>query len=385
MAGAGRLLKDSDKIVFGEFWTAKQRQGHPIHHTVSYRASFKPELPSFFMKEFLKKKNRVVYDPFGGRGTTAIQANIEGHVAVHNDIHPLSIFLASARQYVPKLEDLEKKLNSLDLEAEVEDDPFDLNLLPFFHPRTLKEIKNLKKCMAEDPSVEMKFISLIALSRLHGHSTGFFSVYTFPQVSIPPEAQAKNNIKRGQTPEYRPIKPRIYQKMKRDLALPIPPFYHEFSKNNLYSLNSANSVPNLDSESVDLIVTSPPFLDKVDYEGDNWLRHWFLDISKSKDRKLSIFSNLNDWNEFIRSTLKESARVLKKGAYMVMEVGEVKKGNSILYLDEDVVRMAEGTGLVWNKTYVHTQSFTKLSNCWQVSNNEKGTNSNRCVVLRKVL
>lgn len=70
---------------------------------------------------------------------------------------------------------------------------------------------------------------------------------------------------------------------------------------------------------------------------------------------------------------------------MVMEVGEVKKGNSILYLDEDVVRMAEGTGLVWNKTYVHTQSFTKLSNCWQVSNNEKGTNSNRCVVLRKVL
>lgn len=56
MAGAGRLLKDSDKIVFGEFWTAKQRQGHPIHHTVSYRASFKPELPSFFMKEFLKRK-----------------------------------------------------------------------------------------------------------------------------------------------------------------------------------------------------------------------------------------------------------------------------------------------------------------------------------------
>ncbi|WP_039929267.1 DNA methyltransferase [Leptospira yanagawae] len=384
MAGAGRLLKDSDKIIFGEFWTAKQRQGHPIHHTVSYRASFKPELPSFFMKEFLKKKNKVVYDPFGGRGTTAIQANIEGHAAIHNDIHPLSIFLASARQYVPKYSELEKKLSSLDLDQEVEDDPFDKNLLPFFHPKTLKEIKNLKKYMAIDDSIEMKFISLIALSRLHGHSTGFFSVYTFPQVSIPPEAQAKNNAKKGIVPEYRPIKPRILQKMKRDLAMPIPPFYHEFSKYNLYSLSSANSVPHVESESVDLIVTSPPFLDKVDYEGDNWLRHWFLDISKSKDRKLSIFSNINDWNEFIRSTLKESARVLKKGSYMVMEVGEVKKGNSILYLDEDVVRMAEGTGLVWSKTYVHTQNFTKLSNCWQVSNNEKGTNSNRCVVLRKV-
>ncbi|MDF3820224.1 DNA methyltransferase [Leptospira sp. 96542] len=383
MAGANRLLKESSKILYGEFWTAKQRQGHPIHHTVSYRASFKPELPSFFINEFLKKKNRVVYDPFGGRGTTAIQANIEGHIAVHNDIHPLSIFLASARQYVPRLEDLEKKLNSLDLEKWNDEDEFDSKLLPFFHPKTLNEIKNLRRYIQIDDSVEMKFLGLIALSRLHGHSTGFFSVYTFPQVSIPPEAQAKNNLKRNVVPDYRPIKPRILQKMKRDLAKPIPPFYHEFSKNNIYSLNSANSVP-IESESVDLIVTSPPFLDKVDYEGDNWLRHWFLGIEKNPSRKLSIFRNINDWNEFIKSTLFESSRVLKKGAHMVMEVGEVKKGNTILNLDEDVVRMSLGTGLVWTKTYVHTQNFTKLSNCWQVSNNEKGTNSNRCVVLKKV-
>ncbi|TGN20118.1 site-specific DNA-methyltransferase [Leptospira idonii] len=383
MAGAERLLKESDKFLYGEFWTAKQRQGHPIHHTVSYRASFKPELPSFFMNEFLKKKKSVVYDPFGGRGTTAIQANIEGHVAIHNDIHPLSLFLASARQNVPGLERLIAKVESLDLSTENPEEEGDHLLLPFFHPKTLNEIKNLKKYMQEDDSPEMKFIGLIALSRLHGHSTGFFSVYTFPQVSIPSEAQRKNNIKRNQSPEYREVKPRIIQKMKRDMSVAMPPFYHEFSKENIYSLSSANSVPNIASESVDLIVTSPPFLDKVDYEADNWLRHWFLDISKNSERKLSIFSNLQDWNHFIRSTLKESSRVLKKGAYMVMEVGEVKKGKEILNLDEDVVNMAQGTGLVWSKTYIHTQTFTKLSNCWQVSNNEKGTNSNRCVVLRK--
>ncbi|BDA78356.1 DNA methylase [Leptospira kobayashii] len=383
MAGAERLKKESDKFLFGEFWTAKQRQGHPIHHTVSYRASFKPELPSFFMKEFLHKKKKVVYDPFGGRGTTAVQANIEGHFAIHNDIHPLSIFLASARQTVPSFDVLVKKLESLDLKKHIPEEEGDERLLPFFHPDTLVEIKNLKNYMKEDLSPEMQFLGLIALSRLHGHSTGFFSVYTFPQLSIPPEAQRKNNIKRHQTPEYRDIKSRIIQKMRRDLATPIPPFYHEFSKQNLYTLSSANNVPSIASESVDLIVTSPPFLDKVDYEADNWLRHWFLDIPKNSERKLSIFSNITDWNQFIRSTLKESSRVLKKGAYMVMEVGEVKKGKETLNLDEDVVDMAKGTGLVWAKTYIHTQSFTKLSNCWNVSNNEKGTNSNRCVVLRK--
>ncbi|MCZ8155387.1 MAG: DNA methyltransferase [Leptospira sp.] len=384
MAGAKKLLRDESRYLFGEFWTAKQRQGHPIHHTVSYRASFKPELPAFFMKEFLKKKKSVVYDPFGGRGTTAVQANIDGHIAIHNDIHPLSIFLASSRQYVPSLAELTKKVNQLDLSAPYPEEAEDKMLLPFFHPKTLSEIKNLRRYLAEDDSPIMRFIGLIALSRLHGHSTGFFSVYTFPQLSIPSEAQRKNNIKRNQTPEYREIKSRIIQKMKRDLSDPMPPFYHEFSKQNRYTLSSANFVPDIDSNSVDLIVTSPPFLDKVDYEGDNWLRHWFLNIPKNSERKLSIFSNVNEWNQFIKSTLKESSRVLKKGSHMVMEVGEVRKGKDIINLDEDVVNMAEDTGLVWDKTYIHTQQFTKLSNCWQVSNNEKGTNSNRCVVLRKV-
>ena len=34
----------------------------------------------------------------------------------------------------------------------------------------------------------------------------------------------------------------------------------------------------IDNESVHLTVTSPPFLDVVDYKADNWLRCWFLDI-----------------------------------------------------------------------------------------------------------
>ena len=32
-------------------------------------------------------------------------------------------------------------------------------------------------------------------------------------------------------------------------------------------------------DSIDLIVTSPPFLDVVDYPTDNWLRCWFAGIA----------------------------------------------------------------------------------------------------------
>ncbi|HNW34966.1 MAG TPA: hypothetical protein PKM25_08545, partial [Candidatus Ozemobacteraceae bacterium] len=55
--------------IYDEFWTAKQRQMHSLHYALSYRASFKPELPDYFIRKFTRDGGSVG-DPFGGRGTT---------------------------------------------------------------------------------------------------------------------------------------------------------------------------------------------------------------------------------------------------------------------------------------------------------------------------
>ncbi|MDO5845926.1 MAG: DNA methyltransferase, partial [Methanocorpusculum sp.] len=55
-----------------EFWTAKQRDANRLHE-VSYRACFKPQLPRFFIDALTLTGDRV-YDPFGGRGTTVVEA-----------------------------------------------------------------------------------------------------------------------------------------------------------------------------------------------------------------------------------------------------------------------------------------------------------------------
>lgn len=378
------IRKENDRVSLGEFWTSKQRQAHPIHYSVSYRASFKPELPSFFFSEFLTKKGSTILDPFGGRGTTAIQANLEGHYAIHNDINPLSIFLARSRQNIPNIEKMNHILDRLDLSKSSREDSLDRDLLAFYHRDTLKELKNLKEISQNDNSPEMQFIKLIALSRLHGHSDGFFSVYSFPQVSIPSQQQYKNNLKKGIQPEYRPIIPRIKNKIRRDLSKPLPPFFHEFSGKNQYFLSDVRKLNGVKSNSVDLIVTSPPFLDKVNYQLDNWIRHWFLDIPTETTDGISMFSDIKEWTEFMHSTLSSAKRVLKKGAFVVVEVGEVKKGKNIIPLDDHVLEAGISAGLEWSRTYINTQKFTKLSNCWKVSNNEKGTNSNRCVVLQNI-
>lgn len=374
----------------GEFWTARQRQMHPVHYSVSYRASFKPELPDFFMQRYLTGRS-VVLDPFGGRGTTALQANLNGHAAVHNDISPVSVFISSSRKSIPPIERIAARLESLDLArlgrpwTPEEKDRFS----PFFHERTFRELIGLRSIwMDERHDDELNYIMLTALTRLHGHSDGFFSAYSFPQISIPPEAQKRNNEKRGVMPGYRNVAERILKKARRDLSRPIPDAFHTASRSNRYLRGDARTLKGVRVNSVDLIVTSPPFLDKVDYAKDNWMRAWFIGVEEEvRSLSMAVFSDPEEWLAFMKGAILEMGRVLRVGGRAVIEVGEVEYGNRILYLEELLaslfpLRLRTGTLRV-EELFLHTQEFTKLANCWDVKNNEKGTNTNRCLVIRK--
>ena len=384
-------------IHVGELWTSRQRQMHPVHYAISYRASFKPELPAFFMDRYLtrrtgRKTPAVVMDPFGGRGTTVLQANLQGHAAVHNDMNPVAGFIARARGAVPPVERLIERTRQLDLRKRNFrlSERMKSDLLPFFHPDTLQEILNLRELVLNeaDADDELRYIGMTALSRLYGHSDGFLSVYTFPQISIMPGAQRRNNERRGQRPEYRDVAARIVRKLKRDLAEPLPPEFHAASARNRYTTADAREIKALRSSSVDLIVTSPPFLDKVDYLGDNWMRAWFLGLEEETRRiELAVMPEVDRWQSFMREAILEMGRVLRPGGRAVIEVGEVVSRKTVTHLEEVMLeflplKLRRGR-LVAEEVFINQQEFTKLANCWDVSNNTKGTNTNRCLVLRK--
>ena len=158
------------KVIRGEFWTASQRQMHTLHYVVSYRAAFKPELPDFFIRR-LSRENDVVLDPFGGRATTLLQANLLGRRAVHLDVNPISVRIAEAKSHPVEADAMASILAKLDLSRKREFSPVEEDLLTFYSPATLTELINLKKALADHPDdPTLRFIELIALSRLHGHS-----------------------------------------------------------------------------------------------------------------------------------------------------------------------------------------------------------------------
>ncbi|MBF0407233.1 MAG: site-specific DNA-methyltransferase [Candidatus Riflebacteria bacterium] len=373
--------------IFDEFWTAKQRQMHSLHYAVSYRGSFKPELPDFFIKKF-SDPGDIVGDPFGGRGTTALQSVLLGRRALSNDANPLSERLTYPKLNPITEEELEGRLNEINFErprklANEED------LSMFYHPDTYREILNLKDYLKENRDDVDRFIELIAISRLHGHSAGFFSAYSFPQISIPKSNQAKINKTRGVEPDYRDIKSRILKKGRLVLKDGEFEMMRKAAKKSLLTTSDSRDMSKWKSGSVDLIVTSPPFLNQVDYIADGWLETWFCGIEKTTlNGKIVQTPSLDEWMQFISDTLTELHRVVKSGGVVAMEVGEVRYQSKLLNLDEVLVKLISekkynAGQFSIREIYVQSQEFTKLANCFNVKNNVLGTNTNRIVLMER--
>jgi hypothetical protein len=85
--------------------------------------------------------------------------------------------------------------------------------------------------------------------------------------------------------------------------------------------------------SVDLLITSPPYLDVVNYATANWIRLWWLGIEevgrehgqgrKSLNAKLDHRHTYDSYREFFSRTLGGIGRVLKRNGVAILVIGDV--------------------------------------------------------------
>lgn len=371
-------------VFINEFWTSGQRQANKLHE-ISYRACFKPQLPKFFIDR-LTEAGDVVYDPFMGRGTTLIEAALLGRVPMGCDINPLSSLLTAPRLRIPNIEDIEARLRSLELDEPIETRE---DLLAFYHPNVLTKVSNLRQYFIDRRAAQANdsiddWIQMVATNRLTGHSPGFFSVYTMPpNQAVSVDSQMKINEKRKQTPPERDIIAIILKK-SRALMKEIDPDQQGLLSNSasrsLLLARSCDDTPEIAHDSVSLVVTSPPFLKIVAYELDNWLRCWFNGINPD-DVHLWQIQDPAAWQAKMTDVFRELRRVLKPGGHIAFEVGEISHGK--IKLEDLVIPAGHDAGLEVRLVVINDQDFTKTSNCWGVSNQTKGTNTNRIVLLRK--
>lgn len=371
-----------------EYWTSKQRQANSLHE-ISYRACFKPQLPRFFI-ELFSREGDTVYDPFNGRGTTVIEAALLGRNIIANDINPLSIILSESRLFIPDLKQLEERLGTI-IKIENNKKKADINLSMFYHPHTEREILLLKDYLVnkknnKNEDVLDKWIRMVSTNRLTGHSSGFFSVYTLPpNQAISPERQEKINRLLNQKPSYRDVKAIIIKKSKtliRDIDEALKNRLVKVSKNAKFFNSDAAKTSGIKDNSIQLTVTSPPFLDVVQYARDNWLRCWFNGIDiEQVEQEMIMSNNIDDWVDSMQKVFNELYRITKKDGWVAFEVGEIKNGS--VKLDEYIVPIGGNSGFQCHGILINEQIFTKTANIWGVKNNNGGTNTNRVVIFHK--
>jgi len=181
-------------------------------------------------------------------------------------------------------------------------------------------------------------------------------------------------------------------KAQRCLKAPFP------QNNRQVYLADSRNLEYVASNSVDLIVTSPPYLAVLDYTWNNWLRVWWLGRDRKAERaNLTLTRREEVYRPFMRKTLAEMYRVLRPNSAAVIVVGDVKIGtkartevvNSALLIWEEARQVGFGIDRLINDTYALNNRSMLVYNSlkWDYGVEDHATKSSvlidRCLVLTK--
>lgn len=336
------IIKASS-YTFNDSWkTAPSRWGHPLHKMVSRIGSFPPALAHWFLVRF-SKPNDVVLDPFSGKGTAPLEACLLGRVGIGNDLSPDAFTITHAKVRAIAMRSIynwvlesRKLTNILKNQIKIDEAPDEVQV--FFHKETLKQILIVRSLLLDKKDDASMFIKALMLGILHGPCEHHLSVKCSHSFSMSP-----NYIKKY-VRKYRLKKPRrdvfdsLLRKAMKVLSKGIPPV------KGLAFNNDAKNLP-LEDESVDLIITSPPYLSVLTTAWDNWLRLWFLGYDyKDVEKKLTQTSSPNIYIAHMRDFLKEFFRVLKANRACVLVLGDIKVARCKRSLADLVIKAGEEVG-----------------------------------------
>ena len=250
-----------------------------FHQLSPYFGKLKSKIARELIINYTKPDNTIL-DPFSGSGTVTLESLILNRHTIGNDINPYAVILTKAKMYPPhsSSEALKKAEYYINL-SKKEISKISLSEIPdwvkeFFHPTTLKETLALVRLLKRNGEY---FILACLLGILHHQSSGFLS---YPSSHMVPYLRDKK-FPKEKFPHlytYRDIKPRLLNKIKR--------VFKNSPKINPMLLRECKTEYaeelKLPENSIDAVITSPPYMDTLNYGGDNRLRLWFLGVDDYK-------------------------------------------------------------------------------------------------------
>jgi hypothetical protein len=353
---------------------------HGLHR---FPAKYIPQVPRWAIRQFANLDS-VVLDPFMGSGTSLVEGLCAVHQTYGVDIDPLAQLISRAKtnKYnMTKLNHLSKQI--LKGEMIPEGDCFlpmsgVKNITHWFSPVSWQELSKL-------------FTAIDCLKCSDEERDFFFCVFSsiLRWVSNADDQTQKTYVS-GTLVKHPPPVWETFKKFLTKALAGVTALEGERTDRNACVLEgTALSIP-LANSSVDLVVTSPPYLDSVDYMYNFMLEYFWLGPKLGVDNRpdynlrrrtpvgaknplqrsdalpaeiaeivdiesvpayrreavLSYFSSMQA--HFI-----EAARVMKDNARYVLVVGNSQGENGVIAVHDCLLRLARSSGLHLEKAFAY--------------------------------
>jgi DNA modification methylase len=305
--------------------------GHDLH---PYPAKFIPQIPGSLIS-LLSERGEIVFDPFGGSGTTALEAIRLGRRAISADANPLAALIGKVktarvnRECARELHTLHgllcAELNSLPTNAATlvekygSHAPEIANRTKWFPDTSFGELSFIRFRIKELQNTTASDIALLALSRTVLAASFQDSETRYKSV---PRSILSGETMRRFTKELEAVM-RSVARNESATRYGVSHFVTADSRTF-----DAATIPD---GAIDLIVTSPPYGNATDYHLYHRFRLLWLGFDPISLGRVEIGSHLKHQREAsgfasyfddMRLSLKNISRILKNGRYAVLVIGD---------------------------------------------------------------
>ena len=292
--------------------------GQKLHQIGPYIDKMRPELARELIKKYSNESDWI-RDPFCGSGTIPFESQLLSRNTIASDINPYACLLTRAKLHSPSSKQTSiSQLKVIAKEFETYQGGYIYDVpdwvIKFFHPRTLKEIIFFSSRFLDK---KMYFQLGCLMGILHHQRPGFLS---YPASHLVPYLRDKK-FPRENFPEYydyRNTCERIELKINRILKDPLP-----LRETSFKIMQKSAKQKYLPDNSIDAVITSPPYMNALDYSRDNRLRMWFLGINDYKSVKGEEIFKISTFIEDMELVLKAIADCMKDNSPCVLVLGDV--------------------------------------------------------------
>lgn len=341
--------------------------GHSWHSLCSYPSKLKSSI-AHFLVEYFSKPGDLILDPFSGVGTISFEACLAGREGVGIDLNPLAFHATNSKVSMPLRDEVMRDYASMQkfMDKElISSDEVPEEIRGYFHPDTLKEIVTAREFLIgkfeSDPKPAISFLITNVAHLLHGNRPYALSRRSHNVIPIPPKGEF----------EYKSLNEHLEERIKRYLLTKKP---HGFRVGRAY-LDSVFDFK-MDEDSIDGIMTSPPFFGNTEFLRQNRIRIWFCgwDYDKQKEEKEHFVDGMG--LDVYSKIFRRFNYVMRAGGLCILHLGVVRQKDMAL----SILPYAEKNG--FEKQGLIYEDTTKLESHGRTDRG--GTHKHQFLILRKI-